>query len=116
MGHAQTVRKVILATELKSQEKECAVHTLELVLWECVSCGPWGWGRAGGHCLRFGSPAWGPQLGSHGESVQFSALYSLRPCSLAGAHVKEQLVQPSHRAGTMLHPPWIQPFIPLRGF
>ena len=85
MGHAQTVRKVILATELKSQEKESAVHALELALWECDSCGPWGWGGAGGRCLLVGSPVWGPQLSSHGESAQFSALYSLQPCSLAGS-------------------------------
>lgn len=62
MGHAQTVRKVILATELKSQEKESAVHALELALWECDSCGPWGWGGAGGRCLLLGSPVWGPRV------------------------------------------------------
>ena len=44
MGRAQIVRTVILATDLKSPEKESTVHALELVLmpWEWDSCGPGG--------------------------------------------------------------------------
>lgn len=117
MGRAQTVRTVILATELKSQEKESAVHTLELVLtpWEWDSCGP------GGGAAREGaaSPSealCGAHSSAHTESRRSSGPST--PCGLAAwpELMSEQLAEPSHRAGTVLHPPWTQPFIPLGGF
>lgn len=59
--------------------------------------------------------------GAHNSAHMVSLCSSVPStlCGLAawrGAHVKEQLVEPSPRAGTMLHPPWIQPIIPLGGF